>query len=100
MRERLAAAGRLARRLAHRRHPVVRGAAIVGTALVAAAGSLILAGSVERSVGPFDAELSLRPALRGDTLVQIAPLGTIRLDSHDGPVQLQVRLTQLREAEA
>ncbi len=56
---------------------------------------LVLAGHTETNVGPFRAELQITPSVHGDTDVQIPPLGALRLDSHDGPAHLSVRLGSL-----
>lgn len=57
---------------------------------------LLIAGRVTTGVGPFEADLSLRPALSGSTTIQVPPLGELRLDTHAGPVRLDVRINQLR----
>ena len=64
--------------------------------LGAVLGTLI-AGQVTTGVGPFQAEMSLRPSLSGSTTVAVPPLGELRLDTHSGPVRLGVRITQLRD---
>ncbi len=69
-------------------------------AFVGAAIALVIAGSVEASVGPFDSTLSARPAMSGETLIRLAPLGTIELDTHDSPVRLTLRVDELRLEEA
>ena len=51
-----------------------------------------------QDIGPFQAQLSLTPSLHGDTVVEIPPLGSLELDSHDGPAHLQIRLESLDEA--
>jgi predicted phosphodiesterase len=68
--------------------------------LVGAALALFVAGSVQAPVGPFDTTLSARPALSGETLVRLAPLGTIEIDTHDSPIGLTLRVDELRLAEA
>jgi predicted phosphodiesterase len=68
-------------------------------ALVGVLGALIgllVAGSVRIPVGPFDADLSLTPALSGSTVVDVPPLGQLQLDTHDGPVRLGVAVASLR----
>lgn len=67
--------------------------------LFAFAGALIglaLGGRVGASVGPFETTFSARPAWSGETLVRLAPLGTILLDTHDGPLRVEVRVDELR----
>jgi hypothetical protein len=71
--------------------------------LVAAIGALVavaLFGSVKASIGPFDTTLTVHPVSAGGTDLDLAPLGTISVDSHDGPLGLTMRLDQLREADA
>ena len=60
-------------------------ARVVLFALVGAAGALALAGRVPAHVGPFDTTMGARPSLHGNTVVHLAPLGTIELDTHDWP---------------
>ncbi|MQA84124.1 MAG: hypothetical protein GEV03_05725 [Streptosporangiales bacterium] len=50
-------------------------------------------------VGPTDVRLSLRPSLVGDVVVDVAPLGTLGLDSHDGPLQLAATVQRVRPEE-
>lgn len=77
----------------------------IGSALglfaVALTGLLVgvlMAGSTSADVGPFQSTLSLTPSLKGDTEVVIPPLGSLKLDSHEGPAHLQVRLDSLDRA--
>ncbi|GIF01187.1 membrane protein [Paractinoplanes rishiriensis] len=46
-------------------------------------------------MGPFAARFSVTPSLSGGTEVQIPPLGSLGLASHDGPAHLKVRLDTL-----
>jgi predicted MPP superfamily phosphohydrolase len=71
-------------------------AEVVAIGVIGALLGLLVAGRVTAPVGPFDADLSLQPALTGSTTVGIPPLGELRLDTHDGPVQLHVAVTTLR----
>ncbi len=69
--------------------------------VVAIVGMLLgvqLGGHTTQDIGPFQAQLSLTPSLHGDTSVEIPPLGSLELDSHDGPAHLQIRLESLDEA--
>jgi predicted phosphodiesterase len=68
--------------------------ALIG--VVGALLGLLVAGSVRIPVGPFDADLSLTPSLRGSTTVDVPPLGRLELDTHDGPVRLGVSVAALR----
>ncbi|MER7004007.1 metallophosphoesterase [Dactylosporangium sp. NPDC000555] len=57
-----------------------------------------LGGTTTQDIGPFRAQLSLAPSWTGDTSVEIPPLGSLELDSHDGPVHLRIGLESLDEA--
>ena len=57
-------------------------------------------GDTPAAIGPFDATFSARPSLRGGTEVHLAPLGRISLDSHEGPLGLDLRVDELRPEEA
>ncbi|GAA0539454.1 metallophosphoesterase [Paractinoplanes ferrugineus] len=88
-----AATGRLYRNRWTRR---VRIAAAVG--LVSLGGVVIgtmLFGHTDLNVGPFRAEMSISPSIQGGTEVDIPPLGSLHLDSHDGPIHLKVNLASL-----
>lgn len=56
---------------------------------------LIAVGNTTADVGPFTAQFSITPSLSGGTDVQIPPLGSLGLASHDGPAHLTVRLDTL-----
>ncbi|WP_433476195.1 metallophosphoesterase family protein [Spirillospora sp. CA-142024] len=92
--------------------PVARGAKPVLTsrwtrfALVIAIGlaggyiGLLLGGRYVTPVGPTDVQLTLHPSLHGGTTLKLPPLGSLRLDTHGGPVSLEARLTDLRPEQA
>lgn len=71
------------------------GAEVALVGVLGALLGLIVAGTVTVPVGPFDADLSLRPAASG-TRVDVPPLGRLDLDTHEGPVALGVEVTSLR----
>ena len=81
----------------HRWGPTAR---VVLFALVGAASALALAGRVPAHVGPFDTTMGARASLHGDTVVHLAPLGSIELDTHDWPIRLDLRVEELGLAEA
>ncbi|WP_020523276.1 metallophosphoesterase family protein [Catelliglobosispora koreensis] len=67
-------------------------------AVVVMAGALLglqLAGPTAVDLGPFRMTFSLQPSLAGDTQVLLPPLGSLQLDTHEGPAHLQVRLDGL-----
>lgn len=61
---------------------------------------LFLAGRVPAHVGPFETTVGIRPSVTGRTVVHLAPLGTIEMDTHDAPVQLDLRVEELGLDEA
>ena len=78
------------------RRAVVVGLEVALIGVVGAVLGLLVAGTVRVPVGPFDADLSLRPSLGGRTTVAVPPLGQLELDTHDGPVRLGVEVAALR----
>lgn len=80
----------------HRWFRNTRIAAAVGlVSLTAAVIGVMLFAHTEINVGPFKAEMSLRPSLVGGTEVNIPPLGSLHLDSHRGTLHLKVALGSL-----
>ena len=67
-----------------RRWPGLR---VVVFALAGASLAVVVFGHVSAKVGPFETTLSARPSLTGQTVVHLAPLGTIQIDTHDWPVR-------------
>ena len=65
-----------------------RGLLVAAVALVGGWLGLLVGGRTDTDVGPLEVGLSLTPSLTGDTVVNIPPLGTITVDSHDGPLRL------------
>ena len=88
--------GRLRRFLGHRwtrRVAVAVSIAAVGvTGLVL---GVLLLGHTAVDVGPFRAQLTVTPSLGGETEINIPPLGSLHLDSHDAPLHLRVQLGEL-----
>lgn len=77
-----------------------RAALLFLPALGGAAVALALAAHVRVPIGPFDTTLTARPGPTGETVVRLAPLGTVRLDTHDAPFELEARVEELRREEA
>lgn len=69
---------------------VLSAVAVVLVALAGAWAGLSLGGRATTQLGPLEAEVALVPRLAGDAVVTIPPLGTLRVDSHDGPLGLRV----------
>ena len=76
------------------------GLRVVVFALAGASLAVAVFGHVQAKVGPFETTLAARPSLTGETVVHLAPLGTIRLDTHDWPVSLDLRLDEIGLADA
>ncbi|MEP7055925.1 MAG: metallophosphoesterase [Actinomycetota bacterium] len=74
--------------------------AVILVALLGASIGIGLGAHVSSRLGPFDATLSLRSSASGGTVVQVAPLGEIRLRTHRGPLAVHASIDQLRPAEA
>lgn len=72
----------------------------IAVALVGATLGVMALGDTPAEIGPFDATFSARPSLHGGTEVHLAPLGRISLDSHSGPLALDLRVDELRPEEA
>ncbi|HKY66932.1 MAG TPA: hypothetical protein VJM49_11200, partial [Acidimicrobiales bacterium] len=69
-------------------------------ALAGAVLAVVLLGRVPAKVGPFETTMAVRPSLSGHTVVHLAPLGTIELDTHDWPVTLDLRVDEIGVADA
>ena len=73
-------------------------AAVVAVSLTGVVVGTMLFAQSEIAVGPFRADMSISPSLQGGTEVDIPPLGSLHLDSHDGPIHLKVDLGSLDQA--
>lgn len=69
-------------------------------AVIGAVVAIALIGRVPARIGPFECTVVARPALHGDTVVRLAPLGTIELDTHSGPLAIELRVDELRTEDA
>jgi predicted phosphodiesterase len=98
LRPRLVAAGRRVV-VASRSDWAVR-ARVVVFALAGTVLALALVGHVPAKVGPFETTFAARPSLSGHTLVRLAPLGSIDLDTHDAPVTLEARVDEISVEDA
>jgi predicted phosphodiesterase len=76
------------------RHPLVRrvvsSVIFVIVVLIGAWLGLLVGGRTHSMVGPLETTVSIDPKVFGHTVVDIAPLGTLEIDSHGGPVGLSV----------
>jgi predicted phosphodiesterase len=76
---------------------------ILAVVVVGLAGGLIgilLGGRVETPIGPVDVAMSARPSWNGGTTIDVPPLGTLRMDTHWGPLRLQAQVSEIRSEDA
>jgi predicted MPP superfamily phosphohydrolase len=69
--------------------------AVIAVGLLAGWLGMLYGGHAHTDIGPADVSFSLRPSLSGGTVIDIPPLGTLRLDSHAGPVSIDAQVTQI-----
>ncbi len=74
----------------------LRIAAVIILGLLGGWIGMLLGGRAQTPVGPADVAMSLRPSWSGGTVVDIPPLGTLRLDTHRGPLRLDAQVARLR----
>ena len=74
-----------------------RGAALVAVALIGSWLGLVLGGHSNVGIGPVDTRMSLQPSLSGQTVVDVPPLGSLQIDSHKGPLRLDVTVQRVKE---
>ncbi|GAA1398920.1 metallophosphoesterase family protein [Catellatospora coxensis] len=74
------------------------GLGLLAVSLTGLALGLYLAAGTSVDVGPFRSTMAVTPSWYGDTEVVLPPLGSLQLDSHDGPARLMVRLDALDRA--
>ena len=64
----------------------------VGLGLAGGWLGLVVAGSVHHEVGPLTTSMQVVPTWGGGTVVEVAPLGELRLDTHPGPLGVHATL--------
>ncbi|MER6950718.1 metallophosphoesterase [Nonomuraea sp. NPDC000554] len=80
-----------------------RSSRVLGVLLVAATGAwlgIFFSGTVTAEVGPVETGMSLRPAWRGETVVDASPLGTLTFRTHDAPLRLRITLENIDQDRA
>src|SRR3954465_2584553 len=82
------------------RSPAARGVGGPAVALAGAWIGLTVAGAVNAPIGPAQTRLSVAWNNHGDVDVRIPPLGSIELDTHDGPLAVDVDVRRLDPDEA
>ncbi|MGH3327518.1 MAG: metallophosphoesterase family protein [Streptomycetales bacterium] len=84
--------------LASRR--LLRGVELIAVSLLGGWLGLVVAANVETDVGPVTTRMSVEPTFRGDSVLVVSPLGSVTLDSHDGPFEFRVDVTRLKIQDA
>ncbi|WP_026123028.1 metallophosphoesterase family protein [Nocardiopsis halotolerans] len=73
-----------------------RWACVVVAGLAGGWLGLALGGQVVTPIGPADVTLGLSPQWRGETVVDVAPLGQLSFDTHSAPIKLEARISNIR----
>ncbi len=74
-----------------------RAVALVTVAVIGAWLGLVLAGHTNAGIGPVETRMAVQPSLSGQTVVDVPPLGTLQIDSHDGPLRLSVTVQRIKQ---
>jgi predicted MPP superfamily phosphohydrolase len=74
---------------------LLKGLALGAVAIGGTVIGLLVAAPISVDVGPFSSTFTVEPSAAGDTEVVIPPLGSLHLDTHNGPAHLKVRLDGL-----
>jgi predicted MPP superfamily phosphohydrolase len=80
-----------------------RPAMILGLAVLATGGAWVgiaVLGQTARPIGPVETTMRLVPSWGGESVLSLPPLGTLELDTHDGPIQLNVNIDSINQAAA
>nr|WP_243742482.1 metallophosphoesterase [Actinorugispora endophytica] len=83
-----------------RRGRAWRAGAVVVAAFVGGWIGLSLGGQVLTPIGPADVNLSVSPSWRGETVLNIAPLGKLAFDTHAAPLRFEATIAEIRLAAA
>ncbi|WP_146605154.1 metallophosphoesterase family protein [Jiangella anatolica] len=67
----------------------------VALALVGAWIALAVAGTTQAYVGPLAIDVAFRPAFTGESVIELDPVGAVVLDTHSGPVQLNISVREV-----
>ncbi len=74
--------------------------ALIVLAGVGATLGMVFGGVTHPSIGPVETTMRIAPSWGGDSVLELPPLGTISLDSHDGPLRLEARVDRINQAAA
>ena len=70
--------------------------AVVVVALVGAWAGLYVGARTTAIVGPFETRMKVQLSPFGQTTVNVPPLGSVRLNSHRGPLHVDIEIWRLR----
>ncbi len=65
-------------------------AATVLAGLIGAWLALVVAGTTHAAAGPLGVDAEIAPGWSGDTVVEVDPVGTLVLDTHDAPLHVRI----------
>ena len=77
-----------------------RPALVTGVVILASGGAgfgMSLLGATSRPIGPVETTMRLVPAAHGESVLSLPPLGTLALDTHDGPLRLEVDVDRINQ---
>ena len=77
---------------------VLRVLALVAVATLGALLGLAVGAQRTEHLGPLLVETSVGFSLTGDSVIEVPPLGSIVIDSHDGPLRLRAEVVRLDPA--
>lgn len=64
-------------------------------ALAGAWIALMVAGTTQAYVGPLAIDVAFRPTFTGESVIHLDPVGAVVLDTHSGPVTLDIAVRQV-----
>ncbi|HET6919475.1 MAG TPA: metallophosphoesterase [Jiangellaceae bacterium] len=56
---------------------------------------LLVAGTTEAAVGPLGVDAAITPAWGGETVIEVDPIGTLVVDTHNSPLRVRVAVRTL-----
>ncbi len=80
--------------------PIGRALGFILVAVVGAYLGLLIGGRESTSVGPVNTHMTSHFSWSGDTEIRVGPLGTLTLDTHEGPIGVTVTVDQLNVTDA
>jgi predicted phosphodiesterase len=75
---------------------VWRVGAVVAAGIAGGWAGLAVGGQVLTPIGPADVVLAVGPSWRGETVINIAPLGKLAFDTHAAPLRFEATIAEIR----